>query len=370
MKIIKTANEYKINYGALWDGVSEKLSAAGTLTVIQSVIAEPNKESNLQLLDFSHLTLMPALIDCHTHLALPYDTSETIDTRASALLNCGIVAVRDGGSRFRLPAIHSPLIISHCHHAITKTGYYGQNLGKAVKNIAEATALINQLASFGAGHIKIIASDIFSFSNFSETGPLPFNKNELKKLTQHAHSLGLTVMAHASGDEAVQNCIFANVDSVEHGYFMTEESLATLAKKDIAWIPTLTPVAAQLDNPHLCHALTPKQRNVVHRSLQRHKERVGLGATLGIRIGAGTDAGAAGVPHGPSLAKEINQLRLCGLSTISALKAVTSQAATICGFSQLGQITLGKEAFLLAVNGNPLLNSEIVASPAALLLPS
>jgi imidazolonepropionase-like amidohydrolase len=369
MKILHLAEDCDILCGAVWDGQSLTLTDTSAIHIRKNRIDGCVRTgTSFAQLDMNGFTLMPALIDCHVHLALPYHDDVPIGNRTRSLLHSGVIGIREGGARSVLPA-HSPLYVSHCHVALSKFGYYGSNLGSAVRNTAEALKKIDTLADTGAGHIKIIASGIFSFTDFGETGPIPFSRDELCLMTRQAHKHGLPVMAHASGDEAVQNCIYASVDSIEHGYFMKETTLALLTREEIAWVPTLAPVAAQLETPDLYHALTSEQKIVVHRSLQRHQDLVGLGGALCTRIGAGTAAGAAGVPHGPALAREVSLLFGSGLSAVAALKAATSVAAEICRFSALGQIAPGKKPALLAVRGNPLHNPGIIAHPQFLLMP-
>ena len=368
MQIIKLAKETAIFYGALWNGIKQEITSPGILFTADGLITDkPVCLTNS--LDFSRLTLLPALIDCHVHLAMPYENSDSLATRVNAMLMAGVAASREAGSRDDTFFCDPRLLIANCCRAISKKGYYGSNLSKAISSLPEALAEINRLASLGAKHLKLITSDIFSFSQFGKTGPLPFSQSELIAMTELAKKLGLSVMAHASGDEAVRRCIAAGVNSVEHGYFMQEETLPELVKHDIAWVPTLTPVAVHLSNPHLLSLLSRSEKTTISRSLERQIEMVGLGGALGVRIGAGTDAGAKGVPHGSSLIGEIKLLCQSGLTGHQALKAATSEAAKICGFKNLGVIHPGYKAILLAVRGNPLLQPEILEQPEALLLP-
>lgn len=358
-----------IHYGALWDGRSANLLGPGTLYAGAGVLSTTLPKASVETLDFSAFTVMPAFIDCHVHLAFTAESGKSTTAHMESFLSAGVAAVREGGSRAGGLFSDERLRIANCSRAICKTGHYGSNLGTAVSGLQEAVAEINRMASLGIQHIKIIASGIFSFSQYGKTGPLPFAPAELKAMTRHAQSLGLSVMAHASGDDAVQSCIAAGVDSIEHGYFMEEKTLKELAAHNIAWVPTLIPVAVHLDNPTLCGALTVTQQDIIRRSLERQMRLVGLGAALGVRIGAGSDAGAAGVPHGRSLFWEMDLLRRSGLTPFQALQSATATAAEICGFHQLGVLEPGKMAVLLAVNGNPLQEPATLLEPAALITP-
>ncbi len=367
MRIIALSEETTINYGALWNGIDTTIAGPGSLFTKAGLISDKPGCMSTSL-DFHHLTLMPAMIDCHVHLAMPYKCSDSFAERVNKILMSGVAAVREAGSRNETFFCDPRLLIANCCRAISKKGHYGSNLSIEVNSLPEALTEINRLASQGAQHLKIVASDIFSFSQYGKTGPLPFSQTELIVMTKLAKKLGLAVMAHANGDEAVRRCIAAGVNSVEHGYFMQEKTLSELVKHDIAWVPTLTPVAVHLNNPQLSSLLSPSEREIVSRSLKRQNKLICLGGDLGVRIGAGTDAGAKGVPHGSSLIGEIKLLCQAGLTGAQALKAATSEAAKICVFDNIGVIKPGYKALLLAVKGNPLLQPEILAKPEALLL--
>jgi len=175
-------------------------------------------------------------------------------------------------------------------------------------------------------------------------------------------------MAHASGDEAVRRCLEAQVTTIEHGYFMSKETLRQLATSEIFWLPTLAPVKAQLADPRLAVKLTPAMYDVIKRSYERHSRLVGEAGALGAKIVAGTDAGAPGVEHGRSLAWEILLLHEAGLPLQTALKAATATAAQACRLTASGTLTPGKKPYILAVEGNPLENPAVLQKPVALFL--
>lgn len=369
MQIIELPTDVIIKYSSMWDGLADDVSDAGTLGITNGRIVNiTDMPTSSVTLDFSNFTVMPSLIDCHVHLDLPYNRKETSVDRAQRLLEAGIGAIRDSGSRQASFSSQSPLTIVHTGHAISRAGHYGTNLGTAVQNVSEAEQLIAKLADSGAKQIKIIASGIFSFSNYGDTGAIPFTTYELARMVAQANTYGLKVMAHATGNEAVLRCIEAGVDSIEHGYFMTEHTLEKLATTKIPWIPTLIPVAVHLSAPHLLSRLTVLQRETVSRTLARHQQLVTKAATLGVCIGAGTDAGAIGVPHGTSLSWELAELANCGLSFATVLKSATSFAAKICDLPNRGMIAPGMQPPLLVVAQNPLEQITTLQHPIALLV--
>lgn len=374
MRLVKLAPHTLIYCGLLWDGLSAEAGGPFLLSVqngLIKAIAPAPPEPFPGALDLSAFTVMPALIDAHVHLAFPEAEGSTPAGNAASYPAAGVAAVRDAGAAlFFEPPPPPPLVVS-TGQAISKAGYYGANLGLPVTGLIEAEGMVDYLASRGVSQIKVIASGIFSFTTYGEVGQAPFHAAELGVITARARLHNLPVMAHASGDEAVKRCLRAGVHSIEHGYFLSAESLRFMAETGTYWVPTLSPVAARLSDPSLCAALPPPGREVVRRSLERHREMVALADSLGVRLAAGTDAGAPGVPHGRALTEEIRLLASCSLSPARALRAATATAAAVLGLdSEMGQVLPGRRPFLLAAGGNPLADLSALNRIEALLFPS
>ena len=372
MELLQLTAERNILYNSLWDGTSPTTTGPGTLVSSHGYIINHQEPYSTQQpsMDLSAYTLIPALIDCHIHIAMPYHSQSSPAVHAQNLLHAGVVAARDAGANEITPCFFPPLTIIPTIQAISKAGYYGENLGTPVATIQEAEDMITHLASLGAKQIKVIASGIFSFSSYGQIGPAPFSAAELTRIVQHATQHGLPVMAHASGDEAVSRCLQAGVHSIEHGYFMQRDTLKMMAEKQIHWVPTLAPVAAQLEVAEISASLSEREKNTIKRSLDRQMQLVAFARDLGVSIGAGTDAGAHGVPHGSSLPYEVSLLHQCGLTTREALMAATSTAAAICGLPDYGSLMQGKKAAILALRENPLHDLCALQTPAFLCLPS
>jgi imidazolonepropionase-like amidohydrolase len=367
LQILKISN-CLIQYGRLWDGVTDALSGPGTLCIKDGLICDAAGFLPAKKHDLSQLTLLPALIDCHLHLCLPSCSTTELSKRVLSLLAAGVAAVRDAGSSspsaFSLP----PLRMVTTGQAIGRAGFYGAQLGIQAENAVDAALIIDNLASSGVNQIKLIASGIFSFNSYGEVGPPPFSVEELSIITNRALRYNLPVMAHASGDEAVRRCLQAGVHSIEHGYFMSKETLRRLADSGTCWVPTLSPVYAQLDGrPGNGQA----SLEVIKRSLEKQMQLVSEAAELGVTMGAGTDAGAPGVFHGPSLHREISLLAECGLPLPRAMRTATADAAAICGLTEdMGTVAPGRKPYLLAVKNNPLESLDALKNIEYLLLPS
>jgi len=373
VNIIYVNSNTKILYSQLWDGNSYSLQNEGVLYVREGLLSDVPRDKCLSpcSLDMRGYTLIPALIDCHLHLSLPTREPANIKKRSTALLESGIFAVRDAGITDGQCFSVQPLTVIHTGQAICKAGCYGANLGHPIASVSEAKIMVDMLYHQGVRQIKVIASGIFSFTHYGELCNPTFTASELRAIVEKAKQYHLPVMAHASGNEAVLNCIRAGVASIEHGYFLSEEALNMMAEQGIAWVPTLTPVAAQLQDESLFSKLSCTQQDTVRRSLERHQTMIALSDQYNVRIAAGTDAGAPGVPHGKSLHTELQLLKECGISTVRVLQAATSEAAAVCGLQLLaGTIKPGKKPYLLAVQGNPLNDLSVINNNTHLLLPS
>lgn len=368
MKIITLPEQAAVTYGFLWDGCSPSVKENGTLFVENGRIAAAAKENvHYPTWDFSGYFLVPALIDGHVHLMLP-EVPQDYAERLRRYLEAGIWALRDAGNRQGFIEVTDPCLVLQSGYALYKKGHYGSALGLGVSTLDEALAAVDNLAAQGAAQIKIVVSGIFSFQHYGKVGAATFTVSELKQIVGRAQSHNLPVMAHASGDEAVRRCLEAQVTTIEHGYFMSDDTLRHLSAAETYWVPTLAPVKAQLADPDLAAKLTPSMHNVIKRSYERQSRLVGEAAALGAKIVAGTDAGSPGVAHGQSLAWEISLLHEAGLSQTAALQAATKTAAAACGLAEAGTLTPGKKPYMLAVTGNPLADLTVLQKPAALLL--
>lgn len=372
MSIIYVSSNANILYSQLWDGISSSIHNAGVLHIRKGMVSDsPDQILAPQSLDMRGYTIIPAFIDCHLHLSLPTRDLSDIKKRASSLLDNGIFAVRDAGIANNTCYTVHPLTVVHTGQAISKAGCYGANLGHPVSSITEAESMVDELYSQGVSQIKVIASGIFSFNCYGDLCNSTFTASELRIIVKRAKQYKLPVMAHASGNDAVLNCIQAGVTSVEHGYFLSEEALSMMAEQEITWVPTLAPVAAQLQNDSLLSKLSGKQQDTVRRSLDRQQTMIALSSRYNVKLAAGTDAGAPGVPHGESLLTELLLLKECGISTLRVLQAATSEAAAVCGLHAVaGTIKPGKKPYFLAIHGNPLNDLSVFNHNTHLLLPS
>jgi len=341
---------------------------------------EPARDINLtrKPLDLSPLTLVPGPVDCHVHLALDgrdfrgclekwrsqREINLHIGEQLKTTLDCGITSVRDGGDRsglvlaFKTSEKPKPYIRAS-GAALRLQGMYGSFLGPGLKQ-HQVREAVSFMARKGADQVKVLVSGVVSFKEYGRVGPVQFNLATLEKIVQTARYHGLKVMAHASSDQAVRNCVLAGVDSVEHGYFLTRDTLNMMAEKGIYWIPTVVPVANQLKEPR-SETLSPLEQKVIEKTYRRHLDMISLALELGVPVAVGTDAGAAGVLHGKGFHEELQLYAGAGLSPPEILKAATVEGSKLLGLNS--GLEVGKPARFIAVEGDPLEDLRVLEKP-------
>ncbi|WP_449241118.1 amidohydrolase family protein [Desulfoscipio gibsoniae] len=398
IKIISTKN-YIIKAGGIADymlGASGKSTANcpadriyledGRIAAITKATDTPYKFTwptrQTISLDLHHLTLMPPLVDCHVHLALDgrdfsaarerWDHPGELDNEVGAQLcdtiRHGILAVRDGGDRpgialrYRNRITDGELtgpVIRASGYALRKPQKYGSFLGRGTPAEMLDNAL-EQLTRQKVDQVKVLVSGVVSFKEYSRVGPPQYTAEELAAIVAGAHVRGLRVMAHASSDKAVALAVQAGADTIEHGYFLSRETLKLMAEKGIAWIPTVIPVAAQLTArpPHSGdrHA-SQHSDSVIARTVDRQLGMINEAHALGVTLGVGTDAGASGVRHGYSYWRELELYRQAGLAPREIIRCATINSARILNLNW-GRIAPGRSAAMIAVSGDPLENID------------
>ena len=154
----------------------------------------------------------------------------------------------------------------------------------------------------GGHFIKIMISGLMDFNHYGVLTDTPMPADEVAAITDIAHEAGFAVMAHANGDAAVSAAIAAGIDSVEHGAYLTEETLHQLAESRTVWVPTLATIGNLVGEGRF-----PDE--AVKPLLAYQEAAVAKAAALGAYLAPGSDAGAWAVPHGKGGLDEQHWLR-------------------------------------------------------------
>jgi imidazolonepropionase-like amidohydrolase len=328
--------------------------------------------------------LLPCLIEAHAHLFLDgapvcfadrerhlkESTADEMLARArrrwTKILQSGVGAVRDAGDKHAVglalaaeAKLHigklapSPFIDSP-GAAIHHKGRYGSFMGSALEDFASPADCVAARVAGGADRIKLLVSGIINFKEGRVTVPPQMPIDEVKAFVEAAQSYGKQTFAHASGTEGVEHSIEGGVNTVEHGFFITEEQLKKMRDRQIAWVPTFAPVQLQIDR---ADELGWDEVVVGHlkRIVASHQDMLRRAHELGVIVVAGSDAGSCGVPHGIGFIEELCHMERAGMPAMAVIRAATgTSAATLAFPEKVGRIAVGCRSRFILIEHDPL----------------
>ncbi len=338
------------------------------------------------IIDGSGATLLPGLIDCHAHYTLDptvedafvlyrLEAPETIVLRAAAMarraLDSGVTTARSGGSPANLDVVLAAAIAAGrvpgprllaAGPALTITGGHGHLFGREADGELEFVRAVRANVRDGAAVIKIVSSEAAMLSS-SVAGVEEVSSGELEAIVREATRLHRRVMSHAQNSKSVRRSALAGVASVEHAFLADEAALMSLVETGTTLVPTL----AVTDVWKGLAGLTPAQRERQREIERLHRRSCETAIRLGVDIATGTDTGVRGVM--PDLVwREIVLLHDHGASAMAAIKAATSGAARLLGIdAEVGTIEAGKQADLILVDGDPLVDLARLERPRAVI---
>ncbi len=266
------------------------------------------------------------LAECHGHIMM--DGTEyaaarrvhengphrpAVETSLAALREAGVVYFRDGGDPLGVSLLARSLAPEYGIEYVTpgfaihKQGLYGGIVGRGYRDMNEFRTLVKELGDDRGDFVKVMFSGIITFREYGRLSCPELSAPEIREIIAVAHGEGYPVMAHVNGAAAIRAAAEAGLDSVEHGYFGDDETLAAMAENGTVWVPTLAAVDAFADRPEIDAA-------VVHRTVEAQMERLARFAAMGGIIAAGSDSGAVGVPHGPGTRREYELLAKAGVT--------------------------------------------------------
>jgi imidazolonepropionase-like amidohydrolase len=324
--------------------------------------------------DLPGATLLPGLVDAHVHLCgdsgpraldqLPELDDDELDTviaaSMAAQLAGGVTAVRDlGDAHWAVADRHrgstaGPTVVA-AGPPITSPAGHCAGMGGEAAGVDGLRRAVRERVEHGVDVVKIMASGGLMTAG-TDVLVSQFTLEEVRLVVDETHRAGLPVAGHAHGVPAVEICVAAGVDSIEHCTCVTadgirmEPALAdAIAAAGIAACPTmarrpgivpLPRVQAALDRAHMAWGDRYPQIAALHRA--------------GVTLVAGVDAGInPAKPHG-IMRESVVELVTSGLSTTDALAAGTGVAARACGLGErTGRLATGLDADLLAVDGDP-----------------
>lgn len=388
----------KITYiraGRLFDGTGDKVRENVVIVVqderIQSV-GPANSTSipaGANVIDLSRATVLPGLIDCHTHLGsradrydeiynfkdTPFQSAFAAVVHARKTLEAGFTSVRDVGSLPflavdlrnsineglvpgpRIVASGPPISITGGHGDLnnfspqTRVSMFPEERDFQIADgVDQVRHVVRAQVKYGVDVIKILATGGV-LSKGDSPGAPQFTFEELKAAAEEAHMAGRKIAAHAHGTQGIKNAILAGIDSIEHASLIDDEGIR-LAKEHGTYLV----MDIYNDDYILGKAIEfgLPQENVDKEKMvgRTQRENFQKAVQAGAKMAFGTDAGV--YPHGDN-AKQFFYMVKYGMTPAQAIRAATANAADLIGRSKdVGSVEAGKYADIIAVAADPL----------------
>jgi imidazolonepropionase-like amidohydrolase len=361
-----------------------------TIIAIGSDIAIPK---NAAIIDLSNATVLPGLMDCHTHLTFepgdnyyedifrktPIDYAILAPIYAKRTLYAGFTMVRDAGAgqlidvslrnAINKGSIEGPRMLV-ATFALGATGGHTDLTGfnpnidwkdnKDFTGVADGVDEIRKRVrnniKWGADWIKFMASG--GVLSEEETPGLPqYSFEEMKALCDEAHLWNRKVFAHAHGTEAIKLAVKAGVSSIEHGSLIDAEGIQLMKDKGVYLVSDIYDddyILSEYSKKGYPEKIMNKERIIG----KTQRENFQKAAKAGVKIAYGTDAGV--YPHGWN-GKQFYYMVKFGLTPMQAIQSATINAADLLDWNdRTGSITIGKLADIIAVENNPIDNVTIL----------
>jgi len=380
--------------GSLFDGRSDSVRKNVVVVIEGEKIKDVGggAPGDAEIVDLSHETCLPGLIDTHTHILLQGDiTAADYDAQllkespeyrtilatvnARRALEYGFTSIRDletEGAGYAdadvKKAINHGVIpgprMQVATRALDVTGAYplqGYAPAIAVPHGAQivdgadnARQAVREQISHGADWIKVYSDRSYHVREDGVLDDIPtFTLDELRAIVEEAHRERHKVASHAMALNGVHNSVEAGVDTIEHGNYIADEDLKTMAARGIFYVPTI------FVGEYVAQGRAAEGAPVWVKMISIHEDTFKRAMQAGVKIAFGTDAGGFDWKVNP--AKEFSSMVRFGMTPAQALRAATATAAELLGMKDsLGTIEGGKVADIVAVPGDPLSDVSVM----------
>lgn len=345
------------------------------ITAIAPTASTPKQAGDVEI-DLTKYTVMPGLIDVHTHLTVAQSSDPLWGLKqtpakaaivgvenAKVTLEAGFTTVRNVGSPLayedvalrdeidagRIPGPHMQvsgpalgITGGRCDTTLLPFEYHQVREGVA-DGVAAVQHKVRQNIKYGVDLIKMCVT------GFRDPQVSEFTIEELKAIVADAHRLGRKVAAHAYGAQGILWATEAGADSIEHGSYIDDDAIAAMKKRGTYLVPTAYMEDWQQQYRRLPSLEEQKRKDMVAVMKPNHKKAI----AAGVKVALGTDAGV--YPHGLNAHEVDVYVNQYGMSPLAGIQTGTINAADLMGWSdKVGTLEPGKWADVIAVEGDPL----------------
>jgi imidazolonepropionase-like amidohydrolase len=375
--VLKAGRALDVRTGRYLEGAGVLIEGDRIKEVGAAADIQARAPKSAAVIDLGRATVLPGLVDCHTHLMarfpdIPDGYAVTLATKSQAFralegaadaritLHAGFTTVRDvenEGSGYAdvalRDAINQGLVegprMQAATRAIAAVGQYNPfgvspdlpdfpTGAQMISGVEEARRAVREQIGHGADLIKVYADWHYP----------TLTVEEMSVIVEEAHKAGRKVAAHATTADGQRNAITAGVDSIEHGHGADKQDLEMMKAKGVYWVPTIGYYFYHMDG-----ARSQEARKRMEEIVERVRQNIATARELGVKIANGFDPSSA-EEHGQN-AHEIIAMTKLGLPPIEAIRAATITAADLLGWQgKVGSIEAGYYADIIAVSGDPL----------------
>ena len=336
------------------------------------------KCDDAKVVDLSGKFIMPGLVNAHVHATFEGDSPNPFELMSKEtdamtalrgtrnlkkLLRSGVTFFRDMGARNFVDVdlrnarnqgiIDGPEFIV-AGKVVTMTGGHAWMIGRQADGVDEVRKATREQLRGGADFIKIMATGGVLTPGVQPGAP-QLNYDEIAAAVEEANKAGKKTATHAQGSVGILNAVKAGINSVEHGFYMTDEIIELMIKKGTYFVPTLYAVFAIVDGG-LAAGMPAFIVEKAERVMEDHKNSFRMAYKAGVKIAMGPDSGTPFNRHNET-AMEIKLMVDCCMSTMDALVSSTKGSADLLGvLGRYGTLEKGKATDFLVLGANPVEN--------------
>jgi imidazolonepropionase-like amidohydrolase len=325
--------------------------------------------AGLRTVDVRGRYLVPGLVDAHTHIATFAAARLALESGVTTVRSSGVSNYFDVGFRelVKKGAFAGPDMLASGYHVrprLAEEAFVNHpalfELMAGVDTADKIRQVVRANLSQGVDWIKVLATER---AGTADTDPRKqvYTEAELKAAVEEAAAKGVPVQAHAHGEEGAMAAVRGGVRSIEHGTYLSHETLRLMKERGTYYVPTYTTVV-DLTEPGGDYDV-PALRLRGEHMLPRLRQTVQHAHRIGVKIVTGADTG-----YGPSsltrISSEVVNFVEMGMTPVEALQSATVVAAEMLGRERaIGRLEPGFEADIVAVDGNPLENPRALEDP-------